>query len=93
MAGWRESHFRDFESCSCTRQLGSLQRLPAGNSDRPGSDCWEPDGAILRTPQAVVKEIVGENAEKWIERANDRDQVIAEWLKWLCDNGSVFGRC
>jgi hypothetical protein len=31
--------------------------------------------------------------KKWIERANDRDQVIAEWLNWLCDNGSVFGRC
>ena len=31
--------------------------------------------------------------KKWIEGANDRDQVIAEWLNWLCDNGSVFGRC
>ena len=30
--------------------------------------------------------------KKWIEGANDRDQVIAEWLNWLCDNGSVFGR-
>ena len=29
----------------------------------------------------------------WIERATGRDQVIAEWLNWLCDNGSVLGRC
>ena len=38
--------------------------VAAGNSDRPGSDCRKPSGSILRTPKAVVKEIVGGNAEK-----------------------------
>jgi hypothetical protein len=55
--------------------------------------CREPGRVILRTPQGVVKEILEKTPEKSIERATDRDQVIAEWLNWLCDNGSVFGRC
>ena len=48
---------------------------------------------FLETLQGVVKEILEKTPKKWIERATDRDQVIAEWLNWLCDNGSVFGRC
>jgi hypothetical protein len=55
--------------------------------------CREPDGAILGTPQGVVKEILETTPKTWIERATGRDQVIAEWLNWLCDNGSVLGRC
>ena len=55
--------------------------------------CREPSRVIVRTPQSVVKEILEKTPKKWIERATDRDQVIAEWLNWLCDNGSVFGRC
>ncbi len=55
--------------------------------------CRQPSRAILRTPRGVVKQIVKNSPKKCKERATDRDQVIAEWLNWLCENGSVPDRC
>jgi len=28
----------------------------------------------------------------WDEESQSRDRPIAEWLNWLCDNGSTLGR-
>jgi hypothetical protein len=75
------------------RQLGSLGRLPAGNSDRSEPNCLESDRVILRILRTIVKQILQKIPRKSNEKATGRDRAVAEWLNWLCDNGSVPGRC
>ena len=68
--------------------------LPAGNSDRHASD-------LQRTRLRYFLKVCRVSSRKfWRKRRKNgsrepltADQVIAEWLNWLCDNGSVFGRC
>ena len=78
--------------------------VAAGNSDlcngcRPatridlGPIAGSQTGLFLEHQRLSSRRLLEKMLKKWIERANDRDQVIAEWLNWLCDNGSVFGRC
>jgi hypothetical protein len=68
-------------------------RLPAGNSDRFDPNCLDSGCVILRVRKSIVKQTFQKIPRKPRVRATGRDRLVAEWLRWLCDNGSVLGRC
>jgi hypothetical protein len=68
-------------------------RLPAGNSDRFDPNCLDSGCIILRVLKTIVKQTFQKIPRKPRVRAIGRDRPIAEWLRWLCDNGSGLGRC
>ena len=68
-------------------------RLPAGNSDRFDPDSLDSGCVILRVLKTDVKQTFQKIPGKPRVRATGRNRPVAKWLRWLCNNGSVVGRC